>query len=115
MNQQLQDSAFESGFFPDSRWSVVREGVEIPAIPERTDPTAGMYADVSWFELGHLEIGQSCVLSGRFNAEFWKIEETTLMCRIGERIGIYTHDSDYNWEERRYAAERTVTSLLTGE
>ena len=79
MNQQLQDSAFESGFFPGSRWSVVHSRREIPAIPNRIDPVASMYADVSWFELGHLEVGQSCTLSGKFNAEFWKIEETTLM------------------------------------
>ena len=106
---------FESGFFSDSHWSVVSLATSIPAIPKSSDPKAQMHADVAWFELGHLQVGEYCRLSGRHNAEFWKIEETTLMCKVDGKIGVYVHDNDISWEERRYAAERIVLDIMTGE
>ena len=96
------DTAFESGMFTGSRWSIVT--------------VAKMYADIGWFELGHLLPGETCNLSGVHNAQFWKTEEDTLLCRLDSgELGVYTHDSDYNWEERRYDAERIATALMAGE
>jgi len=110
------DTAFESGMFTGSRWSIVTVAINIPDVPHRDNPRAKMYADIGWFELGHLLPGETCNLSGVHNAQFWKTEEDTLLCRLDSgELGVYTHNSDYNWEERRYDAERIATALMAGE
>lgn len=114
-SEELLESAFGSSFFPDSRWSVVEVAHDIPEVPKHSDPVAQMYADVSWFELGHLNVGETCRLSGGSNAQFWKTEEDTMLCRLDDgRVGVYKHESDMDWEDRRWRAERMAMSILKG-
>ncbi|NIQ88626.1 MAG: hypothetical protein GWN93_05920 [Deltaproteobacteria bacterium] len=108
---------YESGMWKESSWTVAEVATNIPDTPKHSNSKAKMYADVSWFELGHLNVGETCKLVGdRYNARFWKLEEDTVMCQLqnGE-LGVYTHDSDEAWEERRYGADRIMTALVTGE
>lgn len=116
MQNGFVSAEFESGMFHGAHWTEPTVATVIPDSPERSNSKAKMYADVAWFELGHLQVGETCKLVGRFSATFWKTEEDTIMCQLpnGE-IGVYTHDSDIAWETRRYGAQRVATALIAGE
>lgn len=110
---QLQTKAFGSEMFPTSRWSIVYERPAPSEIGDNAEANA--MAEVAWFELGHLKVGQAVDLSGEHFAGTFYRTKWALACVLPDgRSGEYVHTDDYKWLERRREAEAFVTAIEEG-
>ena len=113
-----EDKVFESEMFgTESRWSTVVTKAPPKPNKELREPMADVYAELAWYELGHLKPGEACRLTGTlYKGSFYKTAEDTLLCILPDGTwGEYTHDSDLVWRRRRAEVEATVRQMEDGQ
>jgi len=107
---------FNSTVFNGAKWSLVERAAPPAGVP-LGNKKAAYWAELAWFELGHLENGQFVRLTGSYEATFYKVEQgNALVCVLQDGAsGVYRHLNDETWDRRRALMASIIQAIENGE